>query len=95
MGQSLCSFQLLPCGLLPDTSEAFVHSKTGLTVSDSHLSKSNSSMFTWCSVPWNDDSILVVLKLEGEGVLLGVLSGRNASAGLRLLNVLHKLKVHI
>ncbi len=52
-------------------------------------------MFTWCSVPWNDDSILVVLKLEGEGVLLGVLSGRNASAGLRLLNVLHKLKVHI
>lgn len=47
------------------------------------------------AVPWNDDSILVVLKLEGEGALLCVLSGRNASAGLRLLNVLHKLKVHI
>lgn len=46
-------------------------------------------------VPWNDDSILVVLQLEGEGVLLGVLSGRNASAGLRLLDVLHELKVHI
>ena len=46
-------------------------------------------------VPWNDDSILVVLQLEGEGVLFGVLSGRNASAGLRLLNVLHELKIHI
>ncbi len=46
-------------------------------------------------VPWNDDSILVVLELEGERVLLGVLSGRNASAGLRLLNVFHELEVHI
>lgn len=46
-------------------------------------------------IPWNDDSILVVLQFEGEGVLLGVLSGRNAGAGLRLLNVLHELKIHI
>lgn len=46
-------------------------------------------------LPWNDDSILVVLQLEGEGVLLGILSGRNASAGLRFLNVLHELEVHV
>lgn len=46
-------------------------------------------------LPWNDDSILVVLQLKGEGVLLCVLSSRNASAGLRLLNVFHKLKIHI
>lgn len=46
-------------------------------------------------LPWNDDSILVVLQLEAEGVLLGVLCGRNAGTGLRLFNVLHELKVHI
>lgn len=47
------------------------------------------------AVPWNDDSILVVLQLEAEGVLLGVLCGRNASTGLRLLNVFHELEVHV
>lgn len=46
-------------------------------------------------VPWNNDSILVVLKLEGEGVLLCVVSGGNACAGLRLFNVLHELKIHV
>lgn len=46
-------------------------------------------------VPWNDDSILVVLKLEIERILLGVLSVRNACASLRLLNVLNEFEVHI
>lgn len=47
------------------------------------------------AVPWNDDSVLVVLQLEAEGVLLGVLRGRNAGTGLRLFNVFHELKVHV
>lgn len=46
-------------------------------------------------VPRNDDRILVVLQLEGEGVLLGVLSGRNARASLRPLYVLHEHEVHV
>lgn len=49
-----------------------------------------------CSIlPWNDDSVLVVLQLEGERVLLGVLRRRNAGAGLRLLDVLHEPEVHV
>lgn len=47
------------------------------------------------AVPWNDDSILVVLQFEAERILLGVLCGRNAGTGLRLFNVFHELKVHI
>ena len=47
------------------------------------------------SIPWNDDSVLVVLQFEAEGVLLGVQGGGNADACLRLLNVFHELKVQI
>lgn len=47
------------------------------------------------AVPWNNDSILVVLQLEAEGILFGVLRSRNASTGLRLFNVFHELKVHV
>lgn len=73
-----------------------VESKTELTASYRKLSV-NVTLVLYCGevVPWNDDSILVILQLEGEGVLLGVLSGRNASAGLRVLDVLHEFKVHI
>lgn len=70
-----------------------MHSRTDLTVQFSV----NVKLVLCCGAvaPWNDDSILIILKFEGEGVLLGVLSGRNAGASLRLLNVLHELKVHI
>lgn len=46
-------------------------------------------------LPWNNDCILVVLQLEGKGVLLGVMSGGDANARLRLLNLLHELEVHV
>lgn len=47
------------------------------------------------ALPGNDDSVLVVLQPEAEGVLLAVLCGRNAGTGLRLFNVFHELKVHV
>ena len=47
------------------------------------------------SVPWNDDSVLVVFQFEGEGVLLSVLGGRNANTSLGLLYVLHEFKIQI
>lgn len=47
------------------------------------------------ALPRDDDGVLVVLQLEGEGVLLGILGGGNAHAGLRLLYVLHELKVQV
>lgn len=46
-------------------------------------------------LPWNNDCILVVLQLEGKGVLLGVMSGGNTNARLRLFNLLHELEVHV
>lgn len=46
-------------------------------------------------LPWNNDRILVVLQLEGKGVLLGVMSGGNTNARLRLFNLLHELEVHV
>lgn len=60
-----------------------------------NLSKSTSTCLHGATVPRNNDSILVVLKLEGERVLLCVVSGGNACAGLRLFNVLHELKIHV
>ena len=47
------------------------------------------------ALPWDNDCVLVVLQLEGEGVLLGVLGGGDAHAGLRLFYVLHELKVQV